>query len=67
MPTITVNGTAQEVADGTSLLAYLQARTIDPLHVVAEVNGSIVPRERFTERLLKTGDAVEVIRFVGGG
>jgi sulfur carrier protein len=67
MPTITVNGTSGEVAPGTSLLALLQTKTIDPLHVVAEVNGTVVPREQFTEHLLKTGDTVEVIRFVGGG
>jgi sulfur carrier protein len=67
MPTITVNGTRQDVAEGTSLLAYLQDRKIDPSHVVAEVNGAIVKKEQFPEFKLKTGDTVEVIRFVGGG
>jgi sulfur carrier protein len=67
MPTITVNGTRQDVAEGTSLLAYLQDRKIDPSHVVAEVNGVIVKKEQFPELKLKTGDTVEVIRFVGGG
>ena len=67
MPTITVNGTAQEVADGTSLLAYLQARKTDTSHVVAEINGTIVAKERFAELTLKNSDTVEVIRFVGGG
>jgi sulfur carrier protein len=67
MQTITVNGTAQEVDDGTTLLAYLQARKTDPSCVVAEINGAIVPKERFPQFTLKSGDIVEVIRFVGGG
>jgi sulfur carrier protein len=67
MPTITVNGTRQDVAEDTSVLAYLQDRKIDPSHVVAEVNGAIVIKERFPELKLKPGDSVEVIRFVGGG
>ena len=67
MPTITVNGTRQDVAEGTSLLVYLQDRKIDPSHVVAEVNGAVVKKERFPELKLKPGDTVEVIRFVGGG
>jgi sulfur carrier protein len=67
MPTITINGSRQEVAEGTSMLAYLQDRKIDPSHVVAEINGVIVKKERFPELILKTRDIVEVIRFVGGG
>jgi sulfur carrier protein len=67
MPTITINGTRQEVAEGTSMLTYLQDRKIDPSHVVAEINGVIVKKERFPELMLKTRDIVEVIRFVGGG
>jgi sulfur carrier protein len=67
MMTVTINGKTQEIGEGTSLAAYLQTGGIDPSHVVAEVNGAIVKKERFAERYLKAGDIVEVIRFVGGG
>jgi sulfur carrier protein len=67
MPTITVNGTRQEVDEGMSLLVYLQSKKTDPSHVVAEINGAIVKKEQFPELKLKNGDTVEVIRFVGGG
>ena len=54
----------------------VQARTLAELlcrldmknaAVVAEVNGSIVPRENFASFLLQEKDEVELVRFVGGG
>ena len=35
--------------------------------VVVEINRRVVPRERLQEETLGEGDAVEVIRLVGGG
>ena len=40
---------------------------LDAGMVVAEVNGDIVSRKDFAGHPLKPGDAVELVRFVGGG
>jgi len=48
----------------TSLLAYL---TLKPNHIVIEVNGEIVDKSKYDDRLLKQDDKIEIISFVGGG
>jgi sulfur carrier protein len=35
--------------------------------VAVEVNGEIVPRAGWVEAMLKEGDRLEVVHFVGGG
>jgi sulfur carrier protein len=35
--------------------------------IVIEKNLEIVPKENFAQTLLKEGDSIEIISFVGGG
>jgi sulfur carrier protein len=35
--------------------------------VAVELNGEIVPRARWVETIVKEGDRLEVVHFVGGG
>lgn len=36
-------------------------------HVAVALNDTVVPRQRFTETLLRNGDRIEIVRAVGGG
>lgn len=63
-----LNGVPVEPAPGvTTITALLASRSIDPLHVVVEVNREIIGRDKFDEHKLGDGDVVEILRFVGGG
>ena len=64
---LTLNGKPAELPGGQSLLAYLQARGVDPLHVVAAVNGEIIERRDWSALLLREGDRIEVVAVVAGG
>lgn len=35
--------------------------------LVAEVNGEIIPKNRWGDVSLKAGDVLEIVHFVGGG
>ena len=61
-----VNGKAMAVQAET-LADLLRHLDLSDAAVVAEVNGTIVPRENFAQRSLKDGDTIELVRFVGGG
>lgn len=64
--TIWHNGEPREVADGTTVAAWLS--TLDTSrHVAVEVNEEVVPRARHGEWRLRDGDRVEVVSLVGGG
>ena len=64
---VTVNGTDVELADGTTISAYLEQRELPSDVVVVELNGDIVPGGSFDRTLFAQGDCVEILRFVGGG
>jgi sulfur carrier protein len=64
---IRVNGEDKEIADGLSLARLLEELQIRAGRVVVELNRNIVSREAHVSTLLKEGDALEIVHFVGGG
>jgi sulfur carrier protein len=64
---IRVNGEEKEIADGLSLAQLLEELQIRPGRVVVELNRDIVSRDAHGSTLLKEGDALEIVHFVGGG
>ena len=64
---VTVNGERREAPAGATVLSLLVSLGLDPAHVVVECNGEILRREDFSATPLAEDDALEIIRFVGGG
>ena len=48
----------------TALLAHLK---VDETTVVAELQGDIIPKDKFADTQLEKGSKVELVRFVPGG
>lgn len=63
---IVVNGKEKEFNEG-SISDVVAAYKLDPEEIAVEVNGTIVHREEYGTTSLKEGDAIEIVRFVGGG
>ncbi|MGN0614525.1 MAG: sulfur carrier protein ThiS [Porcipelethomonas sp.] len=63
---IKVNGAEAEVSD-ILLSDYISSTSYDPKRIAVEVNGDIVPKSRYSEFMLRDGDVVEIVGFVGGG
>jgi thiamine biosynthesis protein ThiS len=64
---IRVNGKPVDLAGPTLLLDYVRQLGVDPRAIAVEVNGEILHRETYADRTLRDGDAVEIVRMVGGG
>ncbi len=64
---IIVNGSARPVPLAGTLTAVLEEAGLAGRPVAVEVDGEIVPRGRFHERLLAGGERIEIVTFVGGG
>jgi len=64
---IRVNGEEKEIEDGLTVSRLLEELQIRPGRVVVELNRDIVSREAHGSTLLKEGDALEIVHFVGGG
>ena len=66
MPII-VNGLEREYRPGQSLRNLITSMNLDPAVVVAELNRDIVPGADFDSTILRDGDNLELLSFVGGG
>ena len=65
--TIRLNGEPYEIAGPVTISALLAALNIDPRIVAVEHNIVVVKRHRYGETMVREGDEVEIVRFVGGG
>jgi len=65
--TITVNGEGRSAKPGASVTDLLRELGLDPGRVAIERNREILPRPRWAETQLETGDRYEIVQFVGGG
>lgn len=63
---ITVNDVPETCADGTTLAELLRERG-QATGVAVAVNGEFVPRSGYAKRVLREGDAVDVVAPMQGG
>lgn len=65
---ITVAGNKKEYQDGLTVAQLIEAEKVDnPLYVTVSLNDEFVKSDTFEETVLKDGDNVEFLYFMGGG
>jgi thiamine biosynthesis protein ThiS len=64
--TITVNGNEQDLTDGTTVYDLIAQHQLTPQKVAIELNRRLLRTEKY-DTVLKAGDEVEIVTFVGGG
>ncbi len=64
---IHVNGQARAWRSGTTVADLLHDLDIKAERVAVELNLEILDRATFDQRLLKDGDRLEILGFIGGG
>ena len=63
---VKINGEKMNIA-GKNIAEYLSESGYDLKRVAVELNGDILPKSQYADTLLKDGDSVEIVSFVGGG
>jgi sulfur carrier protein len=64
---VTVNGDSTEIRDGSTVTGLLDDLRIGSDRVAVEVCLEIVPKARYGAHILREGDRIEIVQFVGGG
>ena len=65
---ITVSGEKKEYNDGLTVKQLIEAEEVQsPLYVTVTVNDNFVKSDEFETALIKDGDVVEFLYFMGGG
>jgi sulfur carrier protein len=64
---ITLNGDSYPLSGDTPLTALLERLKMRRGRVAVEINREIVPKANYDATVVRAGDQVEIINFVGGG
>ncbi len=64
---ITLNGEPYPLSADTPLTALLERLKMRRGRVAVEINRAIVPKANYDATVVRAGDQVEIINFVGGG
>jgi sulfur carrier protein len=65
--TIKLNGDPHELQGPLSVSALLGTLEIDARRVAVELNLAVVKKAAYDSSVIKDGDEVEIVNFVGGG
>ena len=63
---VRINGEETDAA-GRTVAEHIASAGFNPARVVVELNGGIVPKAAYADTVLRDGDSVEVVCFMGGG
>lgn len=64
---VLVNGESTDFPSDSTIDEVLRKFNLASGSFVIEINGEILQKEMFSQRILQENDTLEIIRFVGGG
>ena len=64
---IILNGEKKDVPDDLTIIGLLKHLKIQPQRVAVELNLDIVKKDQYAVTMIKNGDRLEVVSFMGGG
>ncbi len=64
---VVVNGVDKEMRHGSSLSDLIEELGLEPSRLAVEWNLKIVSRALWDSTILREGDRLEIVHFVGGG
>ncbi len=65
--TIRLNGDPHELSGPVSVSALLEQLEIDARRVAVELNMAVIKKAAYDSSVIRDGDEVEIVNFVGGG
>ena len=67
MAKIQINGKKVALRQNFSIQEVLKKYKLNRKKVAIELNGKILPRNKYDNRKLKDNDKIEIVQFIGGG
>ncbi len=64
---IKVNGRLYNFDDNITLENIINQLNISLPNIIAEVNGEVIIKEKFSKTVIENNSVIELIKFVGGG
>lgn len=64
---IQINGESREVSEQSTLSELVNELSLPPARIAIELNGEVVRRNDWVNAMVREGDRLEIVHFVGGG
>ena len=64
---IYLNGKQEEISEGISLSELVRELQYCVDYIAEELNGEILPKQQYKDTILRSGEKLEIVSFVGGG
>ncbi len=64
---IVLNGKEETLLKPMTIRELIEAKGSEPDRIVVELNLEIIGKEAWSGVVLKNGDKMEILRFIGGG
>ncbi|MBD3419716.1 MAG: sulfur carrier protein ThiS [Chitinivibrionales bacterium] len=64
---ITLNGNEATFDERTTVMDVINSKNINPENVAVELNLHILSKEEYATAVLRVGDTLEILSFMGGG
>ena len=67
MAKIQINGKKVALKQNFSILEVLKKYKLNRKKVAIELNGKIIPQNKYDKKKIKNNDKIEIVHFIGGG
>ena len=67
MAKIQINGKKVVIKQNFTLQDVLKKYKLNRKKVAIELNGKIIPQNKYDKKKLKNNDKIEIVQFIGGG
>lgn len=64
---VTINGHSIKLKSSITIADYLAQNDYKTDRIAVELNEAILPKDSYASTILKDGDILEIVSFVGGG
>lgn len=64
---VIINGHSIELKSSITIAEYLAQNDYKADRIAVELNEAILPKDSYASTILKDGDVLEIVNFVGGG
>jgi sulfur carrier protein len=62
-----INGEPAQAEDGLTLERLIQTYKLKKDQIVVELNRAVPSKDKYAAIVLKDGDEIEIVKFLGGG
>ena len=62
-----INGKKKYFSENNNLFSLLNFLQIEKNGIAIEINQIVVPKSQYKNKIIRNGDQIEIVQFIGGG